>query len=131
MQRRRDSSFFSADIHRRSWPHRLGPNLRSNGFQVLSSMTWPPQPYSTKKPVAARIVAHDRIRQVPLVGECTGSARDLGAGGLDAGCDGVERGAVSHLPAEKGNALSAVGVDHEPLLAVVHAKRKRRTAPVD
>jgi len=43
-------SFLSADIQRRSWPHRLGPNLRSNGFQVLSSISCPPQPYSTKKP---------------------------------------------------------------------------------
>jgi hypothetical protein len=83
------------------------------------------------QPVAGGIVEHDQIRHVSLVGECTGPARDLGAGGLDAGRDGVERGTVRHLPAEKGDALSAVGVDHESLLAVIHAKRKRRTALVD
>ena len=34
----------SADIQRRSWPQKLGPNLRSNGFQVSSSITCPPRP---------------------------------------------------------------------------------------
>src|SRR5262245_42125415 len=76
--------------------------------------------------IAGGVVEHNQIRHVPLVGERPRSARDLGAGSLDPRRDGVERGAIRHLPAEESDALSAVGVDHESLLAVIHSKRKRR-----
>src|SRR5262249_7901787 len=33
-----------------------------------------------------------------------------------------------HLPAEEGDTLAAVLLDHDPLLAVVHAQRKLRAA---
>src|SRR5262249_32170271 len=43
----------------------------------------------------------------------------------------IERGSVGDLPAEERDALPAVGVDHKPLLAVVHAEGKRGAALVD
>ena len=39
MQSNRASSFFSGVIQRRSWPHKLGPYLRSNGFTVTVKPT--------------------------------------------------------------------------------------------
>ena len=81
--------------------------------------------------VAGRVVEHDQVLDVPLLGERARAARDLGAGGLDPRREGVERGGVRDLPAEEADALAAVGVDDEPLLAVVHAEGERRTALVD
>src|SRR4029077_9374401 len=45
--------------------------------------------------------------------------------------DGVERGRVGDLPAEKPDALAAVGRDDDALLAVVHAEGERRARLVD
>src|SRR5262249_25141939 len=50
---------------------------------------------------------------------------------LDARRHGVERRGVGDLPAEEADALPAVGVDHEALLAIVHAEGKARAALVD
>ena len=74
------------------------------------------------EPVAGRIVEHDQVPDVPLVGERARAARHLGAGRFQPRRERVERGGVRHLPAEEADALPAVGVDHEPLLAVVHAE---------
>ena len=74
------------------------------------------------EPVAGGIIEHDQVLDVPLVCERARTARHLGAGGLDPGSDGVECGGVRDLPPEEANALAAVGVDHEALFAVVHAK---------
>ena len=43
----------------------------------------------------------------------------------------VERRGVRHLPAEEADALAAVGIHDQALLAVVHAQRERRAAAVD
>src|SRR5262249_13623053 len=40
-------------------------------------------------------------------------------------------GGVGDLPAEEGDALPAVGVDHQALLAIVHAEGEARAALVD
>src|SRR5262245_15418164 len=93
-------------------PEMLRPGL--NGSLVVSA------PLENFQSIAGGVVEHNQIRHVPLVGERPRSARDLGAGSLDPRRDGVERGAIRHLPAEESDALSAVGVDHESLLAVIH-----------
>src|SRR5262245_53458251 len=59
------------------------------------------------------------------------SARNFGAGRLDARRYRVERRGVGDLPAEEGDALPAVGVHHEPLLAIIHAEGEARAALVD
>ena len=76
------------------------------------------------EPVAAGIAEHDQVGNVPLAGERARAARDLGASRLDACRDLVESGGVRDLPAKEGDTLAAVGVDDEPLLAVIHAKGK-------
>ena len=75
------------------------------------------------EPIAGRIVEHDQVGDVPLVGQRARAARHLGAGRLEPRRKRVERGGVRDLPAEEADALAAVGIDHEALLAVVHAER--------
>src|SRR5712691_2641963 len=83
------------------------------------------------EPVAAGIVEHDQVLDVALAGERARAARNLGTGRLDARRHGVKRGGVGDLPAEEADALPAVGVDHEALLAIVHAEGETRAALVD
>ena len=101
----------------------LRPGL--NGSDVVSA------PWKNFEPVAGRIVEHDQVLDLPLVGERARAARDLGAGALEPRGERVERRRVRHLPAEEADALPAVGIDDEALLAVVHAERERRAALVD
>src|SRR5262249_18384450 len=53
------------------------------------------------------------------------------AGRVDARRHGVQRRGVGDLPAEEADALPAVGVDHEALLAIIHAEGEARAALVD
>jgi hypothetical protein len=55
---------------------------------------------------------------------------DFDAGGLDARRHRVERGGVRNLPTEKADALPAVGIDDEPLLAIIHAEGEARAGLV-
>src|SRR5262249_21040432 len=66
-----------------------------------------------------------------LVGERARAARNLGAGRVDARPHGVQRRGVGDLPTEEADALPAVGVDHEALLAIIHAEGEARAALVD
>src|SRR5262249_54809755 len=50
---------------------------------------------------------------------------------LHARSEGIERRGIHDLPAEVGDALPAVGLDHQPLLAVIHAEGEARTGLVD
>src|SRR5262249_27582916 len=50
MRSARASARFSDGSHSRSWPHMLGPQVTSCGCQFSTSITRPPQPYSTMKP---------------------------------------------------------------------------------
>ena len=45
----------SFDSQTRSWPHMLGPSLRSEACQVSTSIERAPQPYSTMKPDGVRL----------------------------------------------------------------------------
>src|SRR5262249_42237393 len=72
--------------------------------------------------VAGGIVEHDQVHNVPLARKRARAARDLDARRLDARCDRVERSGVRNLPAEEADALTTVGIDHKPLLAIVHTK---------
>src|SRR6516162_890918 len=83
------------------------------------------------EPVAGGIVEHDQVFDVALAGKRARAARNLGAGRLDARRHRVERRGVGDLPAEEADALPAVGVDHEPLLAIIHAEGEARAALVD
>ena len=83
------------------------------------------------QPVAVGIARHQEIGDMALLGEAAGAARDLDAVGLEMGAEPGERRGVRDLPAEEADALAAVGIDDEPLLAVVHPQAQRRAAAVD
>ena len=105
-------------------PEMLRPGL--NGSVVVSRAV------EYFEPVAGRIVEHDQVLHTTLVGERARAARDRR-------CrrprflrrQRIERGRVRYLPAEEADALPAVGIDHQPLLAVIHAEGERRAALVD
>ena len=59
------------------------------------------------------------------------AACDFDAGDLDARRHRVKRGSIRNLPTEKADALPAVGVDDEPLLAIIHAEGEARAGLVD
>src|SRR5205823_7478283 len=82
-------------------------------------------------PIAGGIVEYDQVRHMPLSGERARAAGDLGSRGFDARRDGVEGGSIGNLPAEESDALSAVGVDHQALFAIVHTEGETRSALVD
>src|SRR5204863_1824079 len=82
-------------------------------------------------PIAGGSVEYEQVRRMPLSGERARAAGDLGSRGFDARRDGVEGGSIRNLPAEEPDALSAVGVDHQALLAIVHAEGETRAALVD
>src|SRR5262245_13833818 len=83
------------------------------------------------EPVTGGIVEHDQVVDVALAGERARAARNLSAGRLDARRYRVERRGVGDLPAEEADALPAVGVNHEALLAIIHAEGEARAALVD
>jgi hypothetical protein len=78
------------------------------------------------QPIAERVAEDDKILHHPLVGECLRAARDLHIRCIELRRQRVKRSSVGHLPAEYIDALAAVGVNDDALLAVVHAKRNRR-----
>src|SRR5579883_961957 len=83
------------------------------------------------EPVGHRIVEHDQILDMALVGQRPRSALDPDVVVLKMRGEGVECRGVGDFPAEKADALPAIGVDDQPLLAVVHAKSQRRARLVD
>ena len=98
-----------------------GPERLRRGFGAVEQL----------QPVAERIVEHDQIFDVALVGKRAGAARHLDRVSLQMRRDGVERRGIGDLPAEKADALAAVGGDDDALLAVVHAEGERRARLVD
>src|SRR6202030_999936 len=56
---------------------------------------------------------------------------DLDAVGFQVRAEPIERRGIRHLPAEEADALAAVLVHDQALLAIVHAQRERRAAAVD
>jgi hypothetical protein len=83
------------------------------------------------QPVPGRVARDDQVLHVPLVGQRVGAPRHFGAVLFELRADCVEARAVRHLPAEETDALPAVGIDHQPLLAVVHTERHRGARLVD
>ena len=83
------------------------------------------------QPVAERIVEHDQILDVPLVGQRAGAVRDFDPAVVQMRGERIERRRIGDLPAEKADAFAAVGVDNDALLAVVHAEGERRARFVD
>src|SRR5262249_61925788 len=67
----------------------------------------------------------------PLLGGCGGAGRNRTARRFEPRRERTERSGVRDLPAEHVNALAAVGIHDDPLLAVVHAERDRRARLVD
>jgi hypothetical protein len=68
---------------------------------------------------------------MPLVSERASAAGDFDTVVVQMRGEGVERGRVGGLPAEKGDAFAAISIDDEALLAVVHAEGKRGARFVD
>src|SRR6516165_1472308 len=89
-----------------SAPWKISSRLPPGSLSTIKSSTW-------RSPERAR------------------AACNLGAGRLDARRHGVKRRGVGDLPAEEGDALPAVGVDHQALLAIIHAEGEARAALVD
>src|SRR5262249_19549562 len=69
--------------------------------------------------VAERVVEHDEVLHHPLVGKRARAARDLHIRGFELRGQRIERSSVGHLPAEHIDALAAIGVNDDALLAVV------------
>ena len=83
------------------------------------------------EPIALRVVEHDQVFHVPLIGERARTVRDFDPCGFKARSKTVERRGVGHFPTEKADALAAIGIDDDALLAVVHPERQRRARLVD
>ncbi len=81
--------------------------------------------------VADRIVEHDQVLDLALLGERARAARERNLVLLQVRGEGVERGGVGDLPAVEAGRVDAVLVNHETLLAVVHAERRGAPALVD
>ena len=101
----------------------LRPGL--NGSVVTAA------PWKNSSRLPHGIVDDDQVLDVALVGQRARAARYLGADLFEPRRQRVERGGVRHLPAEEADALPAVGVDHQALLAVVHAERHGVAGLVD
>jgi len=83
------------------------------------------------EPVAQRVDERDELLYAARVGERLRLALDAYARGLEPGRELVERGGIRDLPAEKGGPVGIVGLDDEPLAAVVHAQAQRGPAALD
>src|SRR5262249_34258605 len=83
------------------------------------------------QPIAKRTAADDQFLPQPLTGERARAARNRNARRFEPRRERTERSGVRDLPAEHVNALAAVGIHDDPLLAVVHAERDRRARLVD
>ena len=76
-----------------------GPERLRRGFGAVEQL----------QPVAERIVEHDQIFDVAFVGQRAGAARHLDLVPLQMRRDGIERRGIGDFPAEKADALAAVG----------------------
>ena len=83
------------------------------------------------EPVPDRVVENDQIFDVTLIGEPPRAARDFYLRGLELRGNAVERRRVGNLPTKKADPFPAIHIDHEPLLAVIHAEGERRARSVD
>src|SRR5204863_283376 len=83
------------------------------------------------EPVAQRVDERDELLYAARVGERLRLALDAYARGLEPRGELVERGGIRDLPAEKGGPVGIVGLDDEPLAAVVHAQAQRGPAALD
>ena len=77
------------------------------------------------QPVAHRIAQNDQILDASPVGEGARATHDLERFGLKARRERVQCAGIGDFPTEKADTLSAVGVDDQALLAVVHTERER------
>ena len=73
--------------------------------------------------VADRVAEHDQVLDLALLGERARAARERHLVPLEVGREGVERGGVGDLPAVEAGRVGVVLVNHQALLAVVHAER--------
>ena len=97
----------------------------TNGSGVVSA----PWNNSSRLPTGSLTTIRSATRR------SSASAREPRATGtprlLQPGRQRLKAGRVRDLPAEEADALAAIGVDDDPLLAIVHAERDRRPALVD
>jgi hypothetical protein len=80
------------------------------------------------QPVAGGIAKRDDGRDAPRIGQPHGLGRDADLGGLESGCERIQRRGVLDLPAEETCAFGHGRIDDDALLAVVHPKRELRIA---
>ena len=83
------------------------------------------------EPIADRIGKHDQVPDAAFVGERARAARQLEPWLFQMRGERIERRRIRHLPAEEARRVARVRMDHEALLAVVHAERERAAALVD
>ena len=81
--------------------------------------------------VADRIVQRDEVGDHALRGQRPRPTRERDAVLLEVRAEPIEAGRIRHLPAVVADAFAAVGVDHHPLLPVVHAERQPAPRRVD
>ncbi len=82
-------------------------------------MPWSRRLLEQFEPVADRIASGTikSLTRLALLGQRAGAARDRHAGLLQPRRDRIEGGGIRHLPAEEADALAAVRIDDDALLA--------------
>src|ERR1051326_347203 len=115
-----------------TWPMPSGPVRKPeierpgrNGSVAVSA------PWKISQPVAERVGERDQIRNWALVGQRAAAARNLDPCAFEMRRQCIECSRVGDFPAEERDALAAVGIDDDALLAVVHAEGERVARFVD
>src|SRR5690348_6657084 len=83
------------------------------------------------QPVAGRIVKRDQRGDAPCVGEGAWLRRHRDARALQPRRQRLEGRVIRHLPAEKARTVAHRAIDHDALLAVIHAEGEQRIAALD
>src|SRR5262249_38709971 len=83
------------------------------------------------KPSAGRARENDKTANVALAGEGGRAAPNIDVVRFEFCRQRVKRSRISDLPAKERDALAAIGRDHEPLLAIIHAEGERGTCFVE
>src|SRR5262245_27923439 len=73
----------------------------------------------------------DQVLDAPLIRLRPRAARHRDLALFEPCGERIERRTVGHFPAKEADALTAVRIHDDALLAVVHAERQARAAPVD
>jgi hypothetical protein len=98
------------------WPKGVGRNLRT---------------VERFEDVPDGISKSDPVSDSAFVGEGTLKTMNSDASRLEASGQSIQRSAIGNFPSEKRRAFSPIGMDHDPLPAIVHSERQRRRGTIN